>query len=492
MSHEVELKFDLAPGDVTRVAACPSLASRPAAASRHETVYFDTPGGTLREAGYSLRIRRSGSSFRQTIKRKRGRAAGFFVRQEWEAEVAGFALDRAGLAASPLKKLLEKIAPGDLVPLIRTSIRRTAWLVAWRGCRVEVVLDEGSVASGKEKAPVTELELELKEGGPNVLFELAEEIGRAVPLRLGVLTKAERGYALAQRQLGRVAKAEPVALAAPSSEGDAFRAIAHACLRHYRLNEIVLLGGRDADALHQARIALRRLRSAFSLFRPTTRGKDYQALRDELGWLAGQLGDARNLDVLLAGEAGLPDDELLHARLIRARGKAYDRVEAALHSERTRALMLRLTLWIEIGAWRFRARAGHDLSALAEHQLDRQWRKIKRRSARLARLDPERRHGLRLDVKKLRYAAEFLAGLAEAKPLRLQRDRFIAALKDLQERLGDLGDAEAAEAMTARLAPGLGSNAERIRRHARAGDGLAAAEDALARADAAAGYWAPS
>ncbi len=153
MPHEVELKFDLESGDVARVAACPSLASRPASASRHETVYFDTPDGALREAGFSLRIRRSGNSFRQTIKRKRGRAAGFFVRQEWEAEVASFALDRAGLAASPLKKLLEKVAPGDLIPLIRTNIRRTAWLVAWRGGEVEVVLDEGMVTSGKEKAP---------------------------------------------------------------------------------------------------------------------------------------------------------------------------------------------------------------------------------------------------------------------------------------------------------------------------------------------------
>lgn len=489
MSHEVELKFDLEPGDVARVAACPSLASRPARRERYETVYFDTPDGALRRAGFSLRIRRAGKSFRQTIKRKRGSAAGFFVRQEWEAEVAGFDLDRAGLKATPLKKLLEKVAADALVPLIRTNIRRTIWLVTWQECRAEVVLDEGMVTSGREKAPVTELELELKEGGAHALFDLAGEIGRAVPLRLGVLTKAERGYALAQRQLGRVARAEPVALTPPLGEGEAFHAIAHSCLRHYRLNEIVLLGRRDADALHQARIALRRLRSAFSLFRPTARGKDYQLLRDELGWLAGQFGEARNLDVLIAGEAGIPDDDLLRARLVRARAKAYDRVEAALGSERARSLMLRLTLWIELGAWRFRARAGHDLAILAGDRLDRQWRRVRRRSLRLARLDPESRHGLRLDVKKLRYAAEFLAGLAAKKPERLQRDRFIAALKDLQERLGDLGDAEAAEAMTERLAPGLGGNADRIRRRARAGDGIAAAEDAFARAEAAAGYW---
>ena len=66
-----------------------------------------------------------------------------------------------------------------------------------------------------------------------------------------------------------------------------------------------------------------------------------------------------------------------------------------------------------------------------------------------ARPDAEERHQLRLDVKKLRYAAEFLAGLWAKKPQPAQRDRFIAALKDLQDRLGDLNDAEAAETLTA-------------------------------------------
>ncbi len=120
---------------------------------------------------------------------------------------------------------------------------------------------------------------------------------------------------------GGSAKAEPIALAAPLTETDAFRAVAHACLRHYRLNEIVLLADRDGDALHQARIALRRLRSAFSLFRPTVRGKDYHGLRDELGWLAGQFGEARNLDVLLAGEAGRGEDAAPRARLLKARSQ---------------------------------------------------------------------------------------------------------------------------------------------------------------------------
>ena len=489
MAHEVELKFDVEPGGVEAIRAAPILTAAAPDVQMLETVYFDTKDGALRRAGISLRVRRAGGRYIQTAKRKRGPAAGFFVRQEWEAEVAGFAVDRAALKSPAVNKVLETIEPKALKPLIRTRFRRTAWMIEHKSSRIEVVLDEGSVVSGKAETPLRELELELKEGKPRALFALAEEIGRAAPLRLGVLTKAERGYALAERRLGRAAKAEPVDLALPGTEADAFRAVAHGCLRHYRLNEIVLLTGPDAESLHQARIALRRLRSAFSLFRPTARGRDYQHLREELGWFAGQFGDARNLDVLLSGQAGLAGEDLLHTRLIKARAKAYDKVGAALRSERARALMLHLALWVETGPWRFRERASRDPAPLAAHQLERQWRKVRRHKIRLARLDAKARHQLRIDVKKMRYSAEFLASLWTKKPKLGQRDRMIAALKDLQERLGDLNDAEAAEAMAARLAPGLRGSADRIMRRAFAEEGIAAAEEAMARAEAAAGYW---
>ncbi|HYN46182.1 MAG TPA: CHAD domain-containing protein, partial [Allosphingosinicella sp.] len=241
--------------------------------------------------------------------------------------------------------------------------------------------------------------------------------------------------------------------------------------------------------LHQSRVAMRRLRSAFTLFRPAIRDSEYGRLREELRWFTSQLGDARNLDVLIAGDPGLDADDPAHGRLLRARDKAYDRVEAALSSERARALMLRLALWIEAGAWRFRERASRALAGLATEQLERQWRRVRRLGARLGKAGSDDRHRLRLDVKKLRYAAEFLAGLYAKKPQFARRDRFIAALKDLQERLGDLNDADAAEAMTAKLAPGLRGSADRIRRKAAAGDAIAAAEEALERAQAAAGFW---
>src|SRR6478672_5029391 len=464
MSHEVELKFDVAATDAEALKACPALAGVMPSIVEADTAYFDTKDGIVRRAGYSLRVRKAGGRFVQAVKHKRAAAAGLFVRDEWETDVPGFALDDAALAKTPLKKLLDAEAAGPLKLQVRSRFRRTTWLVTHRGSVIEVVLDEGKVTAGKVESPLCELELELKSGKPRALFALAGEIGAALPLRLGVLSKAERGYALAEKALGEAAKADPIALPARINEGEAFRTVAQACLRHYRLNEIVLLGRRDADALHQARIALRRLRSALSLFRPTVRGKDYPELREEVSWLAGQFGDARNLDVLLAGEQGSRAATSGHERLLTARAKAYDRVEAALGSERVRALMLNLSLWIEAGAWRFRDRAKRALAGLATGQLARQRPRVKRHGTRLGKAGADDRHRLRLDVKKLRYSAEFLAGLSAKKPKLARRERFVSALKELQESLGDLNDAEAAEAITAKLAQSPRGDAERLRR----------------------------
>lgn len=476
MAQEVELKFDLEPGGAAALRRAPPLAAVTPTGRNLETVYFDTRDGTLRRAGYSLRVRRSGDAFVQTVKRKPAAAAGLFARQEWEGNVARFAFDPDAPSAKPLRRLLAR-AKGKVKPVVRTIFQRTAWLIERNGSRIEVVLDEGKVVSGDSETVLCELELELLAGKPQALFALAGELGQAAALRLGVLTKAERGFALAEGKLGRPAKAEPVRLKPPLSEAEGVHAVASACMRHFRLNEIALRASREPDALHQARVALRRLRSALSLFRSTLSGRDYQEIREELRWLTGQFGEARNLDVLLERYAG--------SRKLRAeRERAYKRLLAALDAPRARALMLRLALWIEAGAWRFRPRASRDLRGLAAKRLDRQWRKVRRHGADLAALDEETQHRLRLDIKRLRYAAEFLAGLFTKRPSSGRRDRFVAALKVLQEQLGLLNDLRVGAALSAELSLDLAAGDEAASRAA-----IKAAEKAYRNAAAAAGYW---
>ncbi len=487
MAREVELKFDVEPGGGAAVRRAAVLAAVPTRTRVHDSLYFDTADGALRRAGFSLRVRRTGKRHVQTVKRRGGSAAGLFVRQEWESEVAGLAVDRAALGATPLGRLLAGAGEdAALLPLARTRFRRTAWQIAFQGSRIEAVLDEGAVTRGRAAAALSELELELIEGRPADLFALAEAIAAAAPLRLGVLSKVDRAQALAEGGLDRAAKAEAPRLRAPLTQGDAFHAIARACLRHFRRNEMILLERPDAGAMHQARVALRRLRAALSLFRPALQGADYRGLREELRWLAGRLGPARDLDVLIARVGG---NAALRAALTPPRERAHARAAAALRTKRARSLMLRLAGWIELGGWRTGARAAGDLADLAATRLERQWRRLARQGDRLAALDAANRHALRISVKKLRYAAEFLAPLHAARPRAASRDRFIAALKAMQERLGALNDAENARALAARLPERL--RAALIAAHPAPDQrrALRHAERAFRRAASAAGYW---
>jgi inorganic triphosphatase YgiF len=441
MPNEVELKFDLDPGDLALVRESPPLSLAACDTQDHETLYFDTEDGALRAAGYSLRVRRTGDRFVQTLKGRNGHAGnggsvGLFIRSEWEESVPAFVPSLDALKGQVAKRVRARIQGDKLKSVMCTRFQRTRWTVDYRESRIEVVLDEGSVSDHHAEAPICELELELIRGKPRSLFRLAEEIGDTVPLRLGVLSKGERGYALAERRLGAAAGAEPVGLNAQLDQRTAFRAVAQACLRHFRLNEIALLSGsRDAEALHQARVALRRLRSAFALFHPIIAGKDFRRLRGELKWLARQLGEARDLDVLIAAA------EKPSAALRRRRENAYAAVEAVLHTPRVRGVILHLAAWIEAGGWRFREGAGDPLGPFAQHQLDRLWRKVERRGSKLAELDWESRHRLRIDAKKLRYSAEFLSGLYAGRQVRGRREKFVAGLKSLQDRLGEMNDA---------------------------------------------------
>ena len=337
---------------------------------------------------------------------------------------------------------------------------------------------------------VCEVELELKFGKADALFALAEKLGRVTPLRLGVLSKSERGEMLARDKIGRAAKAETTDLPTPISEAEAFHAIAHDCLRHFRLNEMVLLEVDDVEALHQARVSLRRLRSALSLFRQTLRGAEYKVLKEELRWFSQNFGDARNLDVLIARlEDSDSLDETMRKPLQQARTKAYRHVTEALRSERARILMMRLVLWIETGSWRFRKAGQQDIAMLAQYQLDTQWRRISRLADELSGLAPEELHRLRIRIKKLRYASEFLASLYGEKPRSKQRDQFIAALKELQERLGDLNDVWTAEELVKRLPGKLQTVLKNIHGAPAQEHTMKSAEKAFDSACAAAGYW---
>jgi inorganic triphosphatase YgiF len=460
--REVELKLELDCADVGRFARLEALNGFESAAADQVAVYYDTPKSALRRAGFSLRVRRSGGRFVQTMKLHRPGGGALLDRPEWEQPVDDMAPDLAALEATPLASALslDKLRK-SLAPRFEIRVERRRWTIALRASEIELVLDEGTVVFGKRTEPLCEIELELKKGDEAVLFEMARTLGALVPLRLGVRTKAERGYALRARpsasDASRAVKAEPLALRAEMSMAEAFAAIVHSCLRHFRLNEPLVVRERDAGALHQSRVAMRRLRSALTLFRPALRGGNHDRLRAELRWFSDQLGAARNLDVFSSRLPNRKDgrqsraEKAVRAILSAERDKAYDRVIAAMDSPRLRALLLDLLTWVETGDWRLGARAKQPIGTFADKQLRRRWKPVRMAGAGLRALEAEPLHRLRIDVKKLRYAGEFFRSLAATEEEADRRGQFIAALEALQEHLGAINDIETAHLLVAGL-----------------------------------------
>src|SRR6266496_578905 len=181
------------------------------------------------------------------------------------------------------------------------------------------------------------------------------------------MSKAERGFALADGKLSKPSKAQPVFLDRGMSVAEGFETIVAACLRHFRLNEPLVVDFRNIEGLHQARVAMRRLRSALALFRQAVCDQECGQLEDELNWFTAELGDARNLDVYL--ERSLTQDQRLF--LEAQRENAYDLAIAAMESARFRRLMLDLVGWAAAGQWRGKSCTTKPLKPFMDRRIGR-------------------------------------------------------------------------------------------------------------------------
>jgi inorganic triphosphatase YgiF len=335
--------------------------------------------------------------------------------------------------------------------------------------KVEAALDRGQIEAEDRTSAVCELELELKSGPPAGLYALARRLSEAAPLRLSFVSKAERGYRLLHGQLaGEAIKQARVQLKRGQSTREAFQAIAAAAVRQWAGNAGVLATARRPEALHQLRVALRRLRTAMKLFAPAVADDAYVRLTAEVKWLAGELDQGRDIDVMIE-ETFRPAARALHdqtgmsglgERLLKARTKAYDRVIKTLAEPRHLNLLLDMAAWIECGRWadptdaRYGPLGDRPIEQMAGEGLDKLRRQVRRRGKKLEGLDPERRHKLRIRAKRLRYALEFFSGLYADDKAELKT--MLDTLRGLQDGLGVLNDLKVARAKGLAFAEGGG------------------------------------
>ena len=489
---EIELKLEVPPASVPALGRIPSLRAlvdHPDIATEI-SVYFDTDKHKLRRHGLTLRVRRTGDRRVQTIKAV---ADGKFLeRDEWEAEIPSDTPDLSLARGTPLEPLLSRKLRRRLKPVFETKVRRRSSSLSDETRAVMLTLDKGRVDTGERSQPLCEIELELKRGARETLFELAREVVDALPAQLAVASKAERGYALIDGADGAPAKAVSVDLHRDMDARDGFRAIARSCLKQIVAN-VPALRADDPEGVHQMRVGLRRLRAAMSLFGDILGDRETAAIKRELKWLTQELAESRQLEVLIrrvvapAKRRQTPASGLSSfARDIdRQRAQALDRAQGAVGSVRFRRLLVEVAAWIETGQWALpqdgliRGRAEMPVVEFAAGELNRRWRKLRKKCKTLQKLSPRRRHKLRIQDKKLRYASEFFASLFPGRKAARRRNALLTRLERLQDGLGDLNDIVVHEGlMAASIRPDDGGKRPASRKRAFAAGVLAGREDA--------------
>ncbi len=362
----------------------------------------------------------SGKSARrwlQTLK-SAGKTSGALThRGEWETParvVRGQGqLDLARLSANHRCRNCSRgrSTRAELQPVFRTRVRRTQWIIERADATIEVALDIGEISAKGARTtlrePICEVELELKEdkgqGGAAALIDLAIDLldaGGKQPLALTPMarSKGERGYQLAAQRPPTAVKASAKGfvedITAKATTAHALRTVVAHGLAVLTANIELLLRYDDPEYVHQARVALRRVRSAIRLFDRERRDVP-QSLAGELRWFARALGDARDWDVIadetlpsLAEGIGVDAVKPLVAKADARRRQARANIRKAARSARYAALVLNGERWCMTPA-----PAGAELLAdAAAPALQSASKKLFKAARFFAALTPPRRH----------------------------------------------------------------------------------------------------
>lgn len=470
MPVETELKLLIEPRHVARLRQHPLFKH-----AAHNTlrklygVYYDTPELDLWRAGITLRLRREGSRWVQTVKSGGSVTAGLHQRNEEETGVAApfpdfTAITGAGLAARFAPPRLRT----QLKPAIVTEFSRASCMLRpAHGIAIEASIDQGIIKGGDATETVCELELEIKAGPPWRAYQTALQLLAAVPLQVEDRSKAGRGFALDGSVPRTPCRAELSPLTARTSSNEAFKLLVQSCLAQFIANQRGMLDTDDPEYLHQVRVALRRLRSVLTTFLPLFPECALAEPMAETRWLAATLGPARDWDVftvetlppITARYTKHPGMAVLSGSASRLRRAADRAARRAVASARGQGLLLAFGGWLSAETWLTvmddaqRAELARPVAGFARVVLAAAHARVLKRGKRFSRLAPPELHRLRIAAKKLRYVAEFFAPLFDERHARDYR----AALARLQDGLGAYNDA----ATVTRLAAHAGDGTRR-------------------------------
>ncbi|MDD2875941.1 MAG: CHAD domain-containing protein [Acidiphilium sp.] len=420
---------------------------------------FDTDDLALHRAGVSLWVQHRRRRFIQTLTVP---ASGPAVPDaEASAAVPGFAPVPALLPDDPAAPWRDGLLANAAHPIFTITIRRRQCHLDAGESIIGLAIDAGMIEAQGRSQTISEASLTLQHGSPAALFEIAARIFADHPFSLTGASPIARGYALAQALPPPACKYLPSELD-PAMAADALmRDILRQCQAHILANHAAAADGRDPEGVHQLRVGLRRLRSAFRLLRDVMPAAPLRDLEDEAKIAATACGAARAWDVFLietlpeiaAGCPRMVDFAPLRAIAETRRAAAYAAVRETLTDERYVRFHLALGTWIGGMAWPDPATAA-PVGDFMAHALTNCHRTMLRRGKHFRSLTPPALHRLRIAAKILRYTADFF------RPFLGHRGavkHYFRRLATMQTQLGRYNDMATTDRLVEQIAGDLAS-----------------------------------
>ncbi|GAA3153742.1 CHAD domain-containing protein [Nonomuraea roseoviolacea] len=438
MGIEIEDKFDVPPDytipDLSRVGEVVGPKTHTLVA-----LYYDTPDLRLAAHGVTLRRRRGGDDAGWHLKLPKAKGARQEIHHPLTRSVRVVPdelgeLVRAYTRGAPLQAVAE-LETRRSVTVVRQGERRL----------VEVADDRVKGTVFGEASRIVrwrEVEAELLDGDAQVLAKVGKRLRKAGATPAGASSKLLRLLDV------------PAPRRAATDPGSAGEVVVG-----YLASQVAALLAQDPrvrraeeDAVHQMRVASRRLRSALKAFKKIVGSGDH--LQDELKWLGLVLGEARDLEVIrerFAGELSGLAPELVTGPVLARLGdglrereaQAYGRIRAALSGDRYYLLLDaldELTAAPELGK-RAAGPAAEELPAVAAAN----WERVARRYGAAQEItEPEGHetamHDVRKAAKRARYTAEALQDVLGPGAERLGK-----LAEGVQDALGEHQDAVVAQ-----------------------------------------------
>ncbi|MBJ8423358.1 CYTH and CHAD domain-containing protein [Acinetobacter bereziniae] len=411
--------------------------------------YYDTPSFILSEHSISLRQRLENDQWVQTLKLpteqklKRAEFEHVLATDETELDLEVYLKNKQ--IDKSIQTLLEQ-NKSLLEIQFQTDIERRLSVFHFQNSQIEVSYDQGQIFTQDDRLTLHELEFELKQGTVQDLISFILPRVKRYGLWLDVRSKAQQGFQLAQSiQDNPVEFQTSLQLDAKDTAEIVLKKMFNNCLNHLLPNSTAIASGNfNSNHVHQARVAIRRLRSAIKTFSGWSLHID-PTWQMQLTELFRQLGSTRDLDVIR--EELLPQLEAVGApkfKLPESETTDRQKLTKLFRSFNFNYLILSLIQFIEQDSTEKTKTSAHKL---ALKKISKLHQKIQLDAQNYLNLDIEARHKTRKNLKRLRYSLEFVSSLCDKKAVK----KYLKSIKPAQESLGLYNDFIVAEELLTKL-----------------------------------------